>query len=293
MGNAMSRQTPADCIVCHRPMKSGLTAWHFVCAGCAYESADLQPAINQSASHQLLDEGQRERALKQLRNAAFQVIVARARRHLPAGRSTLLDVGSAHGWFLEQAMAQFDVVGIEPDEAVGSRAAARGLPVRLGYFPQALKPGELFDVIVFNDVIEHIPDIQGALAECARRLNRAGLLVLNLPCSGGFFYRTAKLLAALKLRGPFERMWQKSLPSPHVHYFNPVNLPALVNGAGFTPVDSFELPSVRPEGLLERIRCVGTAGSARSYLQYLLIRTALPVIRLFQSDIIVCMFRKA
>lgn len=273
-------------------MKAGLAPWHFICTGCAYERADLQPAINQSASHQLLDEHQRELALKQLRNAAFAVIVARARRHLPPGRNTLLDVGSAHGWFLEQARAQFDVVGIEPDEAVGSGAAARGLPVRLGYFPQALQPGELFDVIVFNDVIEHIPDIRAALAECASRLNRGGLLILNLPCSGGVFYRTAKLLAAFKLRGPFERMWQKSLPSPHVHYFNPVNLPALVNNAGFTPVDSFDLPSVRAEGLLERIRCVGNAGAARSYLSYLLIRAALPVLRLFQSDIIVCMFRK-
>lgn len=274
-------------------MQSGLAPWHFVCAGCAYESANLPPAINQAASHQLLDEGQREAALRQLRNAAFKVIVARAAGLLPPGRRTLLDVGSAHGWFLEQAISRFDVVGIEPDEAVGSRAAARGLPVRLGYFPQALQPHESFDVIVFNDVIEHIPDIRGALEESARHLNRAGLLILNLPCSGGFFYRSAKLLAAVRLRGPFERMWQKSLPSPHLHYFNPVNLPALVTGAGFTPVDSFELPSVRAEGLLERIRCVGHARSAWSYPQYLLIRAALPMIRRFQSDIIVCIFRKA
>jgi SAM-dependent methyltransferase len=273
-------------------MKTGLTPWHFICAGCAYESAALEPAINQSTTHELLDEDQREIALKQLRNETFKRIVARARQHAPAGRRTLLDVGSAHGWFLEQAMAQFDVVGIEPDAAVGSKAAARGLPVRPGYFPQALEAGESFDVIVFNDVIEHIPDIQAALDECRKRLNSNGLLMLNLPCSGGFFYRTAKVLAALKVRGPFDRMWQKSLPSPHVHYFNPVNLPVLVGRAGFTCVESFELPSVRPEGLLERIRCVGNNRSARSYFQYLLIRAMIPFLRLFQSDIIVCVFRK-
>lgn len=288
----MSGQKLDNCIVCGRPMRSGLTSWHFVCGGCAYESAALEPAINQSSTHELVNEDQREISLKQLRNATFRTIVARARHHVAAGNRRLLDVGSAHGWFLEQAMAQFDVVGIEPDEVVGGRAAARGLPVRRGYFPQALEAGETFDVIVFNDVIEHIPDIQMALEACSNRLNSNGLLILNLPCSGGFFYRTAKLLAACKVGGPFDRMWQKSLPSPHVHYFNPVNLPMLVSRAGFTPVESFELPSVRPEGLLERIRCVGDTGAAQSYIQYLIIRTAIPFLRIFQSDIIVCMFRK-
>lgn len=293
MGGAMSGPGSADCIVCSSRMRPGLAAWHFVCPRCNYESAALAPAINQSATHRLLDEAQREIALQQLRNDSFRVIVARARQHVSPGRRTLLDVGSAHGWFLEQASAQFDVVGIEPDEAVGSRAAARGLPVRRGYFPQALEAGESFDVIVFNDVIEHIPDIRGALKECRKRLNRDGLLILNLPSSGGVFYRAAKLLAACRLRGPFNRMWQNTLPSPHLHYFNARNLPPLVRRAGFDLVERFELPSARPQGLLQRIRCVGHDRPLRSYLQYLLIRAAIPLVGMFQSDIIVCLFRKA
>ncbi len=42
----------------------------------------------------------------------------------------------------------------------------KGLPARKGYFPDALDKKEKFDVIVFNDVIEHIPNIEGALASC-------------------------------------------------------------------------------------------------------------------------------
>lgn len=274
-------------------MRQGFTPWHFVCGACAYERADLAPAINDRGNHALLDEVQRETALKQLRSETFKVIVSRASQLVPGGRNrTLLDVGSAHGWFLEQARAHFDVLGIEPDEQVGRKAAARGLPVRQGFFPQALAAGESFDVIVFNDVIEHIPAIQPALAECRNRLNADGLLIVNLPCSGGIFYRIAKLLARLKVYGPFDRMWQKSLPSPHVHYFNDRNLQALVKRAGFVLLETFELPSVRREGLLERIRCVGNERSAASYLQYLAIRAAIPFIRMFQSDIVVGVFRR-
>lgn len=289
----MSGTRSAECVVCRHPMRQGLTPWHFVCAACAYESAGLAPAINDRDNHEL-DEVQREVALKQLRSENFKRIVARARHHVPGGRDrALLDVGSAHGWFLEQAMADFDVLGIEPDEQVGQAAAARGLPVRQGYFPQALAAGECFDVIVFNDVIEHIPDIRAALDECRKRLKAGGVLILNLPSSAGIFYRIAKLLAKFKVFGPFDRLWQKSLPSPHLHYFNQRNLAALVDGAGLAAVETFELPSVGTEGLLERIRFVGKGSSIASYLQYLVIRAAIPFIRMFRSDIVVCVFRKA
>jgi hypothetical protein len=72
-----------------------------------------------------------------------------------------------------------------------------------------------------------------------------------------------------------------------------VNLPLLVNRAGFASLETFELPSVRPEGVRERIRCVGNDSSARSYMQYLIIRAAIPFMRMFQSDIIVGVFRKS
>lgn len=90
----------------------------------------------------------------------------------------------------------------------------RGLPVRPGYFPDALTPDESFDAIVFNDVIEHIPDIASALDACNARLSENGLLVLNLPNSRGFFYRLSKIFARLGWRNPFNRLWQKDLPSP-------------------------------------------------------------------------------
>jgi 2-polyprenyl-3-methyl-5-hydroxy-6-metoxy-1,4-benzoquinol methylase len=280
------------CIVCGTKQAPGLARWHATCPSCAYESATLEAAINQQQAHGSLNEQAREAGLKALRLENFAQIVQLARRFAPAGSSRLLDVGSAHGWFLEAARGSFEVLGIEPDETIGSQAVERGLPVRPGYFPKALQEGERFDVIVFNDVIEHIPDIGTALAACAERLNSQGILILNLPSSGGFFYRLSKLLAQAGWRTPFERLWQKGLPSPHVHYFRPGNLVALVEKYGFDVVHGAELPSLRARGLLERLRCTGQARLLSLYVQYLAILCAIPVLRVFPSDIIVCIFRK-
>ncbi|MGH8852647.1 MAG: class I SAM-dependent methyltransferase [Telluria sp.] len=251
----------------------------------------MSVAINEHTTL-ALNEAEREAGLKALRLENFRAIVQYAKRHARPGARSLLDVGSAHGWFLETARADFDVLGIEPDAVVGSRAAARGLPVRAGFFPDVLRDDERFDVIVFNDVIEHIPDIGSALEACRQRLNPGGILILNLPSSRGFFYRLSKLIARFGWRTPFERLWQKDLPSPHVHYFSPDNLSTLVAGRGFALVDSAELPALRAKGLRERLSCVGKVSPLSLWAQYVAIMCTIPVLRVFPSDIIVCIFRK-
>lgn len=281
-----------NCIVCNGITHIGRQPWHRFCPSCRYESADLAPVINQAHAHGQVNESDREVALKTVRAENFKIIVDRLTQIAPVSAERLLDVGSAHGWFLEEAGRRFSVVGVEPDEVVAQGAIARGLPVRVGYFPQVLEDGEQFDVIVFNDVIEHIPDIHSALEACRIRLSPDGLLVLNVPRSSGFFYRLSKLLARLKWIGPFERMWQKGLPSPHVHYFNERNLAQLVVRHGLRPVQTFHLRALSSHGLLERIRFAGQLHPVALYAQYAFLLCAMPFMRLLPSDIIVCIYRK-
>lgn len=279
------------CIVCGKFLQAGLVRWHASCPGCQYERAALEGAIN-GASEVALDEVAREAGLKALRQENFRAIVTLLQQHGVAPGARVLDVGSAHGWFLEVAAEQYQVLGVEPDATVGARAAQRGLPVRAGYFPDALADDERFDVIVFNDVFEHIPDLFSALRACHARLNDGGLLILNLPSSRGLFYRLSKLFARLGVWGPFERLWQKGLPSPHLHYFNPHNLAQLVAARGFTQETATELPSLRLRGLLARLRCAGNASLLKIWVQYLAVLCLMPLLKIFPSDIIVGVFRK-
>ena len=78
--------------------------------------------------------------------------------------------------------------------------------------------------MVFNGVLEHLPEPAVAMREFEKRLLRNGLAVLNLPRSTGFIHRLARRVEACGVRGPFERLWRKSFPSPRLTRFDPDTL---------------------------------------------------------------------
>lgn len=281
-----------QCVVCNTEMVQGIVDWHSKCEVCGYESATLQPAINDSNVHATLDETQRENGLYSLRKNNFKKILFTLKEIGPprSNQQELLDVGAAHGWFIELAKTEFETLGIEPDQAVALESKRKGLPIRIGFFPEVLQATELFDVIVFNDVIEHIPDVRAILKACARHLKKNGRLVLNLPSSSGVFYRASKMLARIGLLKPFLRMWQAGMPSPHVHYFNKRNLSSLLESEHFRLIYSGDLESISANGLLDRIRFSKSTSPILAYPMYWAILLMLPVLKLFQSDIILQIF---
>lgn len=281
-----------DCPVCARQLSLGLQSWHVQCSHCGYEGAGLEPKINQQASHALIDEAAREDGLEQLRKANFSRLLDEIAQ-VKGGGGRVLDVGCAHGWFLEMAASRrYEVMGIEPDDVVASATRARGLPVRAGYFPQVLAADERFDVIVFNDVIEHIPDIRSVLAACHHHLRDGGLLVLNLPNSDGFFYRLSRLLSRLGVGGFFERLWQKDFPSPHVHYFNPRNLQQLLASAAFQQQRGGRLETLSRAGLYTRIAYSKENSALRNGIVYLGALASIPFLRMLPADIFFSISKK-
>ena len=278
------------CIVCSSPLKRGLFEWHSYCPKCGYECTDFQPSINVVDAHAKVDEAGREEGLKRLRQANFSYILTQLDQFKLTG-SNLLDVGCAHGWFLELAVKKYFALGIEPDDAVFEETKKKGFEIRNGFFPQVLSPEEFFDVIIFNDVLEHIPDPASVFRSCRSHLTDKGLLVLNLPSSDGFFYKASRFLVALGRPDSFLRLWQKDLPSPHLHYFNSENLPKLANNSGFELVHSEELPSLSSDGLFQRIMHTGDTPLWKGVLIFTLLRLALPFIKIFKSDIILQIYR--
>lgn len=273
------------CPVCQNNLSVGYSSWHFLCNSCGYEKANLLPTINLHSAHQLIDEGARETGLRELRVSNFKKLLATIVSLKPSG-GRLLDVGCAHGWFLDTAKSEFEVLGLEPDKHVFDNTFGRGLPVRMGYFPDALDESDKFDVIVFNDVIEHIADIKGILASCREHLHQDGLLVLNLPSSKGVFYRLSKIFCRFNLFGFFERLWQKDLPSPHLHYFNLSNLSSLLENNGFEMKAKGDLSTLGLNGLYTRISYTGKASVLARIFIYISVAMFLPVLKILPSDIV-------
>lgn len=275
-------------------MVATLEKWHLVCPRCGFERSSLEPRINQL---QTINEADREASLRPIRERNFDVLIRWLQheagdRLTSHGRPRLLEVGCAHGWFLERARTAFDVLGIEPDNAIAAATKRKGLSVTSGFFPDALEEGAIFDVIVFNDVLEHIPDVRSVLRECVTRLAEKGVIVVNAPDRRGLFYRLSKVLARLGQRGPFHRMWQAGMPSPHLYYFDSASIDGLARQCDLRIVASRPLDSLMAKGLHQRIRYAGKVSLMRSLLLTAGVFALLPCARLFRSDINVWMLEK-
>lgn len=280
------------CPVCNSSMNSTLESWHWVCSNCEYEQADFAPAINETLVHEKIDERFREKGLRSLRIDNFNKLLQSITK--TSSHSSLLDVGCAHGWFLDAAQQRgFQVLGIEPDINVFKVATQRGLPIRQGFFPDVLDANEKFDVIVFNDVFEHIPDVVAVLNGCSKHLKPEGILVLNLPSSSGLFYKLARVLHKLGINSFFDRLWQKGYPSPHLHYFNPNNLQLLLQSNGFEEVTKGRLATLRLQGLFARISHTGMHSRLMSAAICTLAIFAVPVLWVMPSDIVYAIFKKS
>jgi 2-polyprenyl-3-methyl-5-hydroxy-6-metoxy-1,4-benzoquinol methylase len=192
--------------------------------------------------------------LEEVRRENFRVVLDRLEKLRPLRAASVLDVGSAYGWFVDEANRRgAQAEGIEPDEHVAARAIG---PVRVGSFPSALSPSEQFEVIAFNDVLEHLPDPRGAVEVCRERLRPRGLLSVNIPTADGLAFRVACALARAGVDGPYRRLWQQELASPHTHYFSTRGLVQLVASSGLAVRSVASLPSITRKGLWQRVHTV-------------------------------------
>ncbi|MFN8549522.1 MAG: class I SAM-dependent methyltransferase [Candidatus Eisenbacteria bacterium] len=280
------------CVFCRTELKRDAVAWVARCPRCALLRSRLDDPRESGARH--LAEEDRESGLEPLRRANFTRLLDRLSRLVEPRGTRLLEVGCGHGWFLEAAKARgFRAEGIEPDAPVAARARARGAEVREGLFPDCLRENEAWDVLVMNDVFEHLPDPPAALAACARHLSANGLLVINLPTSSGAVYRIGALLARLGVSSVFDRLWQRGYPSPHLFYFTASNLDRMAEGAGFGLAAGGTLPSIELRGLWARLRMDRTHSWAGAAAAYLGLSAAYPFLRwLLPSDIALRVYRR-
>lgn len=104
---------------------------------------------------------------------------------IPLDCKTLLDVGCARGSFgalVKNALGEVEVWGIDP--CISESQITSG---NLDHFINAAfsdsldLPKQYFDVIVFNDSLEHFPDPLPPLEACRSLLKPAGILVCSIP----------------------------------------------------------------------------------------------------------------
>jgi 2-polyprenyl-3-methyl-5-hydroxy-6-metoxy-1,4-benzoquinol methylase len=192
---------------------------------------------------------------------------------------TLLDVGCAAGWFLNEGKRHgLRTYGVELDQEMATCAQASGHAVEISDFPHGQLSITSTDLIAFNDVFEHLPQPTTALRKAHSLLNEGGVMLLAVPSSGGTFYRTAKLAARLGFEYPLERLWQKGFESPHLYYYHDSNLRQLAEQHGFTLLFRRRLKTLSLSGLWDRINEGGTISTLAGACIYTGIVLAYPLI---------------
>lgn len=112
------------------------------------------------------------------------------RRLRPGG--TLLDAGCAFGRFLTDARRYFRCEGVDISAyALGlARERLPEIPLHR-HAIQTFRPGRTYDVVTAFDMLEHVPDLDNALASLRRLVAPGGIVALAVPVydtpAGWFF----------------------------------------------------------------------------------------------------------
>lgn len=140
---------------------------------------------------------------------------------------TMLDVGCGSGTSLLEAKALgATAFGIEADPNVKPIAAALGLYIHFGNLQDKPFPEKTFDLIVMNQVIEHLPDPDEGLRALNDRLAPNGRMVLVFPNTGSLWRR---------LSGSRWINWH--IPY-HLHHFDRKHFERMVQRCGLKVVRS-------------------------------------------------------
>lgn len=269
-----------NCLVCGSQMVQ-THSWLACCPSCQFLRSSLTAGAGTGVG-----------GLETLRRINFKTILNKLENISHLRNKTLLEIGCSTGLFLEEyKRVGINSIGLEPEKRKADIARANGHDVIDGFFPDAVPQGQKYDIIVFNDVFEHLPDPVAALHACYHHLSPSGLLVINIPDSEGFLYRLSKILSWLGMDAPFERLWQKQFSSPHISYFQSRNLQKLVEGRTLLKLlESDRLVTMTAQGLKQRIK----SSTPEPFASLIFMPVLLVAIfqRILPSDILLHIYRK-
>ncbi|HTE00886.1 MAG TPA: class I SAM-dependent methyltransferase [Mucilaginibacter sp.] len=265
----------------------------YQCSNCGLLNSDAQ---FEHSFQSALESESRDIGLKNLRLKNFATIILELKKQYGPKFNTLkgLEIGCGNGWWLQTCKEEnISCIGIEPEHIYEDYHKENKLDVIYGFYPDVSPKREGgYDYIIFNDVFEHIPDINGLVESLKADLNKDGVLIINLPMSTGFFYKMATMMHKFGVNSYLTRLWQFNFHSPHMNYFNDKNMEMLLDKHGCTKINALNLASLDFSSVKERIMADKGMGKLKALFLTSALRLMKPVILSSKPDIKVFFFRK-
>ena len=149
---------------------------------------------------------------------------------LPEKYSRVLEIGCADGRFRDYLGERHEYWGVEPVEAAARVAAARLDKVLVGTYQETVNqlPDDYFDLVICNDVIEHMVDPDGFFQSLPRKIKKGGCVVASIPN-----VRYLPNLFDLLLKKEWEYKDEGILDRTHLRFFTEKSLRRTVVAHGF------------------------------------------------------------
>jgi methionine biosynthesis protein MetW len=152
---------------------------------------------------------------------------------IPSG-ARVLDVGCGTGLLARILVdkCHAEVVGIEPDPVRAARAMARGLEVHVGHLTQEfIREIDPFEIVLFADVLEHLPNPQVMLLLSHGALKRCGAAIVSVPNVAHWSVRLCLL------RGRFQHQEWGIMDATHLRWFTAESIKSLLASSGFKLIE--------------------------------------------------------
>ena len=135
---------------------------------------------------------------------------------------SLLDIGCGSGVSLIEATYMgANAYGVEADPNIKSLAEKLNLNISIGNFDKKTYYGKIFDLIVLNQVIEHIPEPRNLLEIIKEKMSSKSKLIISFPNTKSFW----RYISGKK--------WINWHVPYHLHHFDDSNFERMVKECGF------------------------------------------------------------
>jgi len=233
-----------QCIICNSNFKK-INDFVFKCKKCSFFKSTLLPGY-----------GREIEGISELRQRNFKKIIKIIKSLNKSQNFKILEIGSGNGFFIEECKKlSINITGSEADEKQYQLLKLKydnTLKLNLPLKDIEKKFGE-YDYIIFNDVFEHLEDLDLVIEQLKKFIKDNGQIIINLPSSDGLIFKFSNILNKLGFKNFYNRLWQKDLSSPHLSYFNNLNLELLFKKHNFIKKYSGSLDTVSNKGNYTRL----------------------------------------
>lgn len=155
---------------------------------------------------------------------------------LPGQYSSVLEIGCAQGKFLSALNSEAEKWGVEPNGEAAEQARSKIANVLTGTYDQVKEqiPNNHFDLIICNDVIEHLSDHDEFLKDIKTKMKSGGVIVGSIP-NVRFFPHLVKLL----LLKDWKYVDSGILDSTHLRFFTEKSLKRTFSDNNYT-IENFK-----------------------------------------------------